>query len=269
MVEFIFFLVLIVVLAGAVFSYPFHGKAEVIKFDFLQFVYVFVITPIVFVFLKSFLRQMLVTDLHQLIGERGAFMLDTLFSVYFMFLFAFIVIHGLTKSAHLKKMQDPKADLYLYIEYFHLWLSHLVGYVMGMTTVFLFGVLNLLFPLEIDLPRQVMFFVPGTGLVGGIAFYVSLLFADPRQVEVNFFRQMKIIGGVFFLVMVSLYAVAVPRFSGEYLLFWWSLFAFIGLVITSGFVYKSRRVNTWFGSLLRKVSGPRQKKNIQLFAEKR
>lgn len=265
MSDFLFFILLIFLLALSIFVYRFHGKKELIKFDIVQFIYSFVLAPIGFVWFKTFLYGLLQTELHQGFSSRSLFIIDTAFSVYFMYLFAFIVIHSLTKSFQLKSARDPLYDIFHHSEYFHLWLTHLVVFAGSMILVGFFAVINVFFPLEFNVAKPLFYSIAGSGFVAGILFFVALWLADPKQEGANFLRLMKLLAALIFIILVAVYFTFSPSFSSMYLFFWMSLFAFAGVVGCSAFAYKSVTVQSWFSRLVSKITKNHSIKNVQLF----
>lgn len=267
MSDFIFFLVLIFLLAMSVFVYRYHGRKEVIRFDLVQFVYSFILAPVGFVWFKTFLYGLMQTELNQGFSSRSLFIIDTAFSVYFLYLFAFIVIHSLTKSFQLKAADDPLYDLFHDNEYFHLWLTHIVIFGGSMFLGAFFALVNVLFPLDIVATRPVMIATIVIGVLSGILFFIMLWMADPKQEGANFLRLMKLIAAAVFIFLVGIYFTLDPAFSAQYIFFWWCLFSFAGMVGCSAFAYKSVRAQNLFTRLVDKISKNTSFKNIQLFKD--
>jgi hypothetical protein len=265
MSDFIFFLVLIFLLALSVFVYRYHGRKEVIRFDLVQFVYSFVLAPVGFVWFKTFLYSLMQSELNQGFSSRSLFIIDTAFSVYFLYLFAFVVIHSLTKSFQLKAADDPLYDLFHDNEYFHLWLTHIVIFGGSMLMTTFFATINLFFPFDFQANRPMMVSVTSFGAFSGVLFFVALWMADPKQEGANFLRLMKLIAAAIFVFLVGIYFAIDPTFSGEYVFFWWSLFAFAGVVGCSAFAYKSVRAQSLFTRLVNKITRNQVFTNIQLF----
>lgn len=265
MSDFIFFLVLIFLLATSVFVYRYHGRKEVIRFDLVQFIYSFVLAPVGFVWFKTFLYSLMQSELNQGFSSRTLFIIDTAFSVYFLYLFAFVVIHSLTKSFQLKAADDPLYDLFHDNEYFHLWLTHIVIFGGSMFLAAFFALVNVLFPLGLVASRPVMMLITVLGVFSGILFFVSLWMADPKQEGANFLRLMKLVAAAVFIFLVGIYFTLDPAFSADYVFFWWCLFAFAGIVGCSAFAYKSVRAQTLFSRLVFKLTKNTAFTNIQLF----
>lgn len=97
------FVIPLLTLVSGVLLYGQHGKKEFLKLDFVQFMYSFVIAPVMFVWLKSFLFFILRNELNFRLSISEIFIVDTIYSTLVMFIFAFVVIHSLTKSFNLKR----------------------------------------------------------------------------------------------------------------------------------------------------------------------
>jgi hypothetical protein len=195
-------------------------------------------------------------------------MFDTAFSVYFLYVFAFIVIHSLTKSFQLQTEKDPLYDLFHHSEYFHLWLTHLVTYVGAMTIVAFFAGFNVFFPLSLELGRIGFYSSIFLAIICGALFFVALWIADPKQDGANFMRIMKLIAAVLFIILVGVYFVFNPAFNSQYLFFWFGLFSFASVVSCSAFAYKSVKAKNFFERFVEKHSNNQSFKNIQLFRKK-
>ena len=109
-------------LVGLVF-YRFQGKKDLLKIDIVQFYYTFILSPIVFVWLKTMIFVLLQANTHNL-SMKEIYSIDTAFSVVFLLIFAFVAMHSVTKTFHLKE-KDPLYNFFFDSEYIHLWLSHL------------------------------------------------------------------------------------------------------------------------------------------------
>lgn len=273
MPDFIFFLFIVLLLAGSVFVYRFVGKKEFAKFDFVQFVYAFVVAPVVFIWFKTFLHGLLQNQTELLLSPQTIFLIDTAFSVYFLYIFAFIVIHSLTKSFRVKMLKNPLHDLFHHSEYFHLWLTHVITFAGGMVTVAFFSVVNAFIPATINLGINSFYSIIVLAIASGVAFFIGLWMSDPRQDEANFMRIMKLVAAVLFIVLVGVYFGFNPAFSSEYVFFWFGLFAFASIVSCSAFAYKSVRAKNFFERVVERFI-PKDHlkdhfKNIQLFKNKK
>jgi len=246
MPDFIFFLFLIFLLALSIFVYRFHGRKEFVKFDIVQFIYAFVVAPIIFVWFKTFLYGLLQSELSPAVTPRTLFLIDTAFSVYFLYIFAFVVIHSLTKSFQLKSEKDPLYDLFHHSEYFHLWLTHIITFAGIMISVTFFAVLNIFFPVPIEMSKPWFYVMMILSVAAGGLFFIGLWMSDPRQDEANFMRIMKLLAAVLFIFLVGVYFAFSPAFNPQYMFFWVGLLAFASIVSCSAFAYKSVKVKSFF-----------------------
>jgi hypothetical protein len=265
MSDFLFFILLIFLLALSIFVYRFNGKKELIKFDIVQFIYSFVLAPIGFVWFKTFLYSLLQTELRQGFSSRSIFIIDTAFSVYFMYIFAFVVIHSLTKSFQIKTVEDPLYDIFHHSEYFHLWLTHIVFFGGSMLMLTFFAIVNIYFPLDFSANKSLFYVLVFSGFLAGVLFFISLWMADPKQEGAHFLRLMKLLAGLIFVILVGMYFTFSPPFSAQYLFFWWNLFGFAGVTSCSAFAYKSVRAHSLFTRLVTKITKNSSITNIQLF----
>lgn len=254
-------------LISAVVVYRLNGKREFLKLDLVQFFYAFILSPVLFVWLKTFLYFLLRVEANVILTNGQLFLLDTIFSVFFMYVFAFIVIHSLTKTFNLNQTKDPLYNLFEHSEFFHLWLTHLIMYMGGMIFLTLLAAINIWFPLQIVLSESMfhIFFV--SGFICGFFAFMIVWLSDPKQERANFMRVMKLSFGFFFLVHVVLYFVFSPPFSPALGLYWWSLNAFTALVVCSLFAYKSERATNFFEKLSDFFKHSKWGENIQLFSE--
>ena len=209
------------------------GKKELLKFDLVQFFYAFVIGPIFFVWLKSFIYFLLRQELDLRLTVGQVFTIDTIFSVFFLYIYAFLVIHSLTKTFDLRKQQDPLFDIYELSEYFHLDYSHLVMHLGVMALITTGAVFNIFFPLELMHVKSVFYSLMSLGVVVGISAFTAIwMYESP---DPKFMRWMKLIYGAFFLMMVGAYFVFDPAFKMGYIVYWLIMSIFSSLVFLSLF----------------------------------
>ncbi|MBD3279599.1 MAG: hypothetical protein GF390_02710 [Candidatus Pacebacteria bacterium] len=224
---------------SAVLIYRHNGKKEVLKFDLVQFVYAFVLSPALFVWLKSFLFYLVKTDPELNFSSTQMYALDTSFSVLFMFVYAFIVIHSLTKSFNLKRKEDPLYDVFRHSEYFHLWLTHLVMYLGIMLIATVVSFTNLFLPLELETNRLGFYLLLLVGVFGGLGAFSGVWLSDPE--EANFLRIMKLASGLVFLLHVIVYFLIEPGFSIKYGFYWLTLMTFATAVFCFFFFHRSEK----------------------------
>ena len=246
--QLVFLLPFLGVLAGMII-YRFQGRRDVLKLDVVQFYYVFILGPTIFVWLKTAIYIFLQTAQ---LSNRAMFATDTFFSVIFLFFYAFMVMHGLTKTFWLKN-HDPLYDLFLASEYIHLWLSHLVMYVMALIIIIAISLMNLWFPLNWFLNQQVFLLLLLLSFVFGILLYVFMITADPKQGDdFRLIRVFKLGLGIAFSAHATLFVINTPEFNSQYIIFW-SIFAMIISSTTLGFIsYRSERVSGRLDQFLRR-----------------
>lgn len=239
----LFFAIPIMILLSSVFLYRFHGRRELFKFDFIQFLYAFVISPILIICVKSFLFMTLREDLGIQLSLNQLFIVDSLFMLVFLYIYGFVVIHSLTSSFKLAAFKDPLTDLLHYNEYFHLWLSHIVIFI-GLGVIFsLLSVVNILFPFEIALPKYIFYGELGGAVIAGIVGFIGISLGDPKQA--GFMKLMKLAIGVFFLLHAGMYFIFDPAFNATYLAYWSFFIIFSTMAIFSIFANRSERTQNF------------------------
>lgn len=246
--QLVFFLPAIGILVG-LGMYRFQGRRNLLHFDIVQFYYTFVLAPIAFVWLK--------TNLHLFfrdsqLSPTESFALDTLFSVGYLFFFAFVVMHGLTKTFNLKN-HDPLYDLFFDSEYIHLWLSHLLMFISSMTLVTALAVINLWFPLNWNFSAVVFSSIIASAFLFGFLLYVFVVTGDPKQGKNHrLTRVFKLGMGIGFSTLVFFYLLNPPTFDGRYGLFWFVFSASISSTTLAFLSYRSRRVHRGLDRVLLK-----------------
>ncbi len=256
-------------IVSGMLMYRLNGKKEILRMDMVQFFYSFLLAPALFIWGKTFLYFILQSEVTTTLTKAQIFIFDTSFSVIFLYIFAFIVMHSLTKSFNLKSANDPLYDMFLHSEYFHLWLTHIVMYVGGMVFLTILATANLFFPLAINMPQVLLYGVCGLGIVGGVFAFLGIILSDPQQSQANFMRLMKLAFGVFFLLHVSFFFLFDPAFRPELAIYWWTLFFFATIVGMSFFSYKSERAKSLFEQLTAWFKHHRWETRMELFASRK
>lgn len=238
----VFSLVTIFLVFGGIFLYRFDGRRTVFNIDFVQFVYAFLILPLMFVAMKVFLYQTL-SEL-AILTQRQLFAVDTLLSVLFLYLAAAKAVHAVTKSFSLKVKSTPGFDLFQLSEYLHMWWSHILMYVLALCIFTLFSLSNLVFPLvESDLTRQGFL---GSLLFGSIAgLFLYTIIWNTKLSRGNFLNFMKFVFGIFFALHAVAYVRMRPGFSSEFLVFWMMFSLFLTTVLCSFLLERSRKAQKW------------------------
>lgn len=242
MILFLLFLIPVLAILVGLLSYKHNGKRELIRLDLVQFIYAFVIYPLMFVWLKSFLYYLLSKELEIRLSVTEMFVIDTFFTVIMLFVFAFLIIHALTKSFNLKYYRDPLYDIFEHSEYYHVWLSHL-GMYFGMMLLFvLLAILNIFFPFEIAPNREFFFFILFSGLGVGLLGFLGLWLSDSE--ETQFMRLIKLGIAAFFTVLVVAYFALDPKFNLLYGWYWFTAMGFFSMVICSFLFEKSQKAKS-------------------------
>ena len=250
---FVIYLIPVLTIISSMLMYRLNGKKQLLKLDLVQFVYAFVFAPALFIWLKSFLYQLMRVEVEVSLSSLQIFIIDTAFSTIFLYIFAFVVIHSLTKSFNLQSAKDPLYDIFAHSEFFHLWLTHLIVYIGAMGLISILAFVNLYFPLTIDATRPVFYFWTLTGFVAGLISFVMIWISDPKSNGANFTRVMKLFFGLFFLFHVLLYFFLNPNFNIVHGMYWWSFSLFTALMICSLFAYKSEKAHNLFSRVAEKI----------------
>lgn len=247
---FVFLTIFLFATVIALFIYRFNGRKKIFSFDLVQFIYLFIIAPTIFIWLKSFFFYTVRREISHTLTLSQFFFLDTLLSVVGLFLFGILAIHTITKVFKLEKTKDPFADIYQISEYFHLWWSHVLMYVGGFGLFTLVSLLNLFFPFpngSVLLERPLLAI---SGGIFGLVVYFAVWTSDPLQHRRSFMRLMKLCYVFFFLFHVLLYFAITPEFSTQYVLYWFSFFTFLTMVSCVFFLHRSSRALRFRNSLL-------------------
>jgi hypothetical protein len=250
-------------IGSAVMMYRFNGRRQMLKFDLIQFIYAFVLSPILFICLKTFMYVLLKTELGLSLSVTELFWIDTIFSVLCFYIFGFVVIHSLTTSFKLVLLKDPLADLFEYSEYFHLWLSHIVIYGGSGLILTVIGVANIFFPFAFQLNKVLFYSSMGLAVLGGVIGFVSIWLSDPKQAR--YMKIIKLLLGFYFLIHAVAYFIFDPALNMPYVLYWATFTMFIVMVIISLFAHRSHRATRFFNTFKYKKGWG---KNIKLFKDK-
>lgn len=257
------FLVPFFAVISSLILYKHNGKRDFLKFDVVQFIYAFVVAPILFVWLKTFIFLILQFDSDIVLSFNQIYVIETSFSVFFLYIYAFTVIHALTASFQRKVLRDPLWDIFEHSEYFHLWLSHLVMIIGSGILLLGASVVNLLIPFDVVMNKFTFYLVLFFGVILGIIAFFGAWLSDPKQ-EAHFMRIVKLSFAFFFLVEMIVYFVFDPTFSAHYIFYWATVVLFSSTVFCSLFFHKSERVRRWYDRFKFLGWG----NNIQLFGKK-
>lgn len=241
-------LIPILTVISAFWLYKYNGRKEIFRFDLVQFVYAFVITPLFFIWIKTFVFYLLKDELGIGLTVNQLFIVDTAFSVLMFYIFAFVVIHSLTKTFKLNLLKRPDSfDIMKLSEYFHMWFSHLVIYSGFLLAITLLSVINLLYPLDVETQFSTMMFVMIGGLVGGGVSFMAIWNYNPSRPA--FFTLMKALIGLLFALHIVLYFLLEVRFSLAYAIYWYIFMSFASLFIISLFITRSSKALVWWNKL--------------------
>lgn len=234
-------LVPLLALVASIFVYRYKGRREILRLDSVQFFFAFILMPVIYVWFKSFLFFLLHS--YAAMTTNGLLFWDTVYSIFFLFLYAFIVIHSLTKSFKIKKVKDPLYDLFEHTEYFHAWVSHTIMFGGAMLLFFFLATINawIDLPWLITQPQFYGLLVLAAG-VAGIIFKAFLIsdFGDFR-----FMKLMKLLVAIFMVLCVVVYAIFEPSFSGVKTMYWFQFTIFLVLSIISIIVPSEAARGSW------------------------
>lgn len=248
------FLLLILPVIGTIVGlvfYSFQGKKDLLKIDIVQFYYTFVLSPIVFVWLKTMMYLLLQANSHHL-SMKEIFAIDTAFSVVFLLVFAFVAMHSVTKTFNLKN-KDPLYDFFFDSEYIHLWLSHLAMAFGAISILTAVSFVNLWLPLDWNGSSSSLPILLVSAFIVGLTIYLSLELSDPKQVKrFSFMRLMKLAIGLVFALHILMFAIKTPPLTLGYAPFWFMMMAFFGASLLGFFTYKSAKMKKWIDLFVNK-----------------
>lgn len=240
----ILFLIPTLAILSGLYLYQHTGKREILKFDLVQFVYAFILTPILYVWLKSFLFVFLVQELNLHFSVTDIFIADTVYSVIFLYFFAFMVIHSLTKSFELKRSRDPFYDIFQHSEFFHLLTSHAAVYVGAVILASILSTANVFIPLATTNNMLGIWIGVASGFIIGLVTYTALLLTDgpfeEKYPKFEMFIELTFV--VFFIYDVGLYFLFRPEFNLQHIMYWFVFMIMTGFVIGSYVLERSQTV---------------------------
>jgi len=218
--------------------YRFVGKKELLKMDLVQFIYAFIITPTLIIWIKTVVFYNL--NSAGIYDQEDKFFVDTLITVVLLFFFAFMVIHSLTKTFAIKKNKDPLFNVFEHTEYFHMWLSHLATLSTALLTMFIVGNLNIFFPL-LSLQANINLYLGiAVGILFGFLFY-QVLFVNKVEKQQKFDRVMKLQTYIYTFLIVTAYIIFRPKFDPAYSIYWCTVLFFVSSATFSQNLIRSRK----------------------------
>lgn len=259
---FLLLIPLITVAIGVLIYKLQNKKKEFLKLDLVQFIYLFLIAPTMFVWSKSFIFYILRNELQLKLTVTELFIIDTVFSVLSFVVIAAIAIHSLTKTFWIKRHHDPEFDIYHLSEYFHLWWSHIVMWGGGMILGTFMSIVNVIVPLELVTATKLQFYsLFGLGLIFGISFFYIIWNSDPQQG--NYMRLMKLFLAFSLLIHIVIYFIFEPAFNISYGVYWFMLSTFSSAVFAASTFERYEKTNKLREFFLH--SGWGENKGVNLF----
>jgi hypothetical protein len=207
------------------------GRKEILKFDLVQFVYGFVVAPVLYLWLKSMIFVYLTRHITFQISVTEIFFIDSFFSLLFLFIYAFIIIHTLTKSFEVKRKKSEFYDILEHAEYYHLLVTHLVVWG-GVLLIFMFGaILNLFLPFTSSANSHLMLYMIPISILTGVCSYIVMVSKSSLGAKQPYYLKLiKLIIGVIFILLSLLYFIYDVSFDTSYILYWFMLFYFSSLI---------------------------------------
>ena len=218
--------------------------------DLVQFIYAFLIFPVGYVWLKNFIYILLRNEIGVNLSLGEWFTIDTVFTIFFMYFYAFGIMHALTKTFSLHLNRDPLYDIFDNSKYFHEFLSHIGMYAGIILLITLLSLVNSAFPIIIENKKSTMYLVIGAAWATGFLGYIGMFFSTDKGFQYSKYKRiMKLIFGFCFLVQALFYFFLHPSFTLQYSAFW---FVFIALtsIIVSMFVFNPTKR---FGKILQRL----------------
>lgn len=261
------FLVLVPIITTIIgmLAYRFQGKErEIFRIDLVQFVYLFVLSPAMFIWLKTFLFYLMRNELGISLTINEMFVIDTLFTIIAIFVMAGVSIHTLTKTFWIKRYHDPEFDLYHLSEYFHLWWSHILIWGGAMLLLSFVAIANVLTPFQLELSKVAFLIMELVACFAGVAFFIAIWMSDPGQG--HFMRIMKLLLVFFSLIHIVIYFVFDPKFNSHYVGYWVGSAIFLTAAGIGGFFERYEKLSRFRKLLLH--AGWGENKGIDLFKKK-
>lgn len=248
-----------------IYKYQSSNGIEIFRIDLVQFVYLFLVTPTLYVWLKSFLFYILRNELDVTLSVTEIFVIDTIFSVFAIIVMAALAIHSLTKVFWLKRHNNPEFDLYSLSEYFHLWWSHIVIWGGAMILGTFISIANVFVPLEVVADAKFQLFgVMAVGSIFGAIFFFAIWSSDPKQG--NFMKLMKLLLALFLIIHFFIYFILEPEFTIALASYWFNFAFYVVAVISAATFERYERTNKIRSWLLHLGWG--ENKGVNIFNKK-
>ncbi len=248
-----------------IYRYQDKRQWQIFRLDLVQFTYLFLFAPTIYVWSKSFLFYLLRNELNLSLTPTGLFVIDTVYSVLAFVVFGATAMHSLTKTFWLRRHHDPKFDIYSLSEYFHLYWTHIVMWNGIMILLTFIAFVNVFVPFAGENMQKTFWAIIVLGLASGVSTFMGIWGSDPGQG--NFMRLMKLCFMMFFFIHVVMYFVFDPPFKLAHSMYWFSFFHFLGGAVGAFFFEKSEKAKQVRGLWLHVGWG--ENKDIQLFPFKK
>ncbi len=232
----------LLIVVSSLVMYRFNGRREIFRMDMTQFLYTFIMGPVAFVWMKNFLFFLLRDELNLRLSVGEYLTIDTLFSVFFLYIYAFVVIHSLTKSLYIST--EKKDDVYEFFaksEFFHMDFSHYGIYLGTILFGVLLGFANLIFPFATDtqiFTKSTFYGILLCSLIAGMLAHISLYLYQSESA--HFLKLIKFFLGLSFLVLALGYIILAPSFNSLYIVYWCVLSVIVSMVALSLFSEQKR-----------------------------
>lgn len=235
----LFLLSLLFIIVSGLFIYRYTGKKKFFKFDLVQFIYAFVIAPLVFVWIKTFVFYLVQSEI-ELIGQTNVFLIDTAVSLLGLGAYAFVIIHFITKNFEIKRYRDPLYDIFQLSEVIHLWISHLGLYFFALLVATTLSILNVYFPLRSDLSRLWFLVLLPAGSLSGLVLFMAVWLSNFSKYK--FMKINRLLFAFHFFVHLAIYFIFNIEFNMHFITYWFFFSCFMAANIFSMFSEKSKRL---------------------------
>jgi|SRR3989344_756306 len=264
----LFFIPVLATISGFLIYRLQSAKKQIFRLDLVQFIYLFVLAPTMFVWLKSFLFYLLRKEIDLKISATEIFIIDTAFSMVSFIIVIAIAIHSLTKTFWLRRHADEDFDIYHLSEYFHLWWSHIALWVGLMLLLSFLSIVNVFVPLDFGQSKLQFYSLLILGLICGLVLFLVIRLSDAADVLQNsYMRLMKLTFVFFFVVHVGFYFIFDPDFSMNRIAYWLVFSIFFSAVFISTFFEKRVKSKKLKKMLIHRGWG--ENKNIQVLNVKK
>ncbi len=220
----------------SILLYNQQGKRQLVNLDLVQFIYLFVVSPILFIWVKNFLFYIFRGEVGASLSVNQLFIIDTTLSVIAFYTFSAIAIHTLTKTFRLQKDHNPLFDWFELSEYFHLWWSHLIIWIGVMSLLTFVSLVNVLVPINISPDAFTTHWAVLIGMFIGAVLYFGMIvrtYLDSESLQANYLRIMKLCFAAFFILHVLLYFIFDPKFNATFAAYWTVVNTFFTAVLFS------------------------------------